>query len=62
MTTRVRNFQIKGNFIGKRGLQPFQYQLRGLKKEEVIEHIYSVIGSQHRVPRRKITIKEVKEI
>ncbi len=62
MTVTVKNFQVVGYFKGKRGRQPFQFQLKGVKKEDVIEQVYSVVGSQHRVPRRKISIEEIKEI
>ncbi|MHC1591909.1 MAG: 50S ribosomal protein L18Ae [Candidatus Helarchaeales archaeon] len=62
MTVTVKTFRIKGHFKGKRGKQPFQYELRGVKSEDIIEQVYSVVGSQHRIPRRKIQIEEIKEI
>ena len=62
MTVKVKSYQIKGHFQGKRGIQGFQYQLKGVKEEDVIEQIYSIVGSQQRVTRKKIKIEEIKEI
>ena len=62
MTSQVKTFYINGEFRGKRGRQRFQYELRGMKKEDVIEQIYATVGSQHKISRKKIIINEIKEI
>ena len=42
--------------------QFFTLELRALAKEHVLEHVYSEIGSRHKVKRNLIHIFEITEI
>ncbi len=58
----VKVFRVKGVFERNGKKERFTREYRGLKKEDVIETIYSEVGSKHRVPRNKIWVKSVEEI
>jgi len=58
----VKVFRIKGVFERNGKKEKFTREYRGLKKEDVVEILYSEIGSKHRVPRTKIWIESVEEI
>jgi large subunit ribosomal protein LX len=60
MKTKI--FRIKGKFMMGNGLQPFTKELKGIKKEDILEKIYSDFGSKHRISRSKIIIDEIIEI
>ena len=58
----VKVFRIKGVFERNGKKEGFTREYRGLKAEDVIEILYSEVGSKHRVPRTKIWIESVEEI
>ncbi|CAD5244727.1 50S ribosomal protein L18Ae [Thermococcus camini] len=58
----VKVFRVKGIFERNGKKERFTREYRGLKKEDVIEILYSEVGSKHRVPRNKIWIESVEEI
>ncbi len=58
----VKVFRVKGVFERNGKKERFSREYRGLKKEDVIEILYSEIGSKHRVPRIKIWVESVEEI
>ncbi len=58
----VKVFRVKGVFERNRKKERFTREYRGLKKEDVIETLYSEVGSKHRVPRNKIWVESVEEI
>ena len=58
----VKVFRVKGIFERNGKRERFTREYRGLKKEDVIEILYSEVGSKHRVPRNKIWIESVEEI
>ena len=60
MKTKV--FRIKGKFRMGEEMQPFTKEFRAISKENVIEKIYTDLGSRHKVKRGMIKIEEVKEI
>ena len=55
-------FKITGNFKKGKKSQNFKKEVMGENKQQVIEHIYSIMGSKHRVKRREITISKIEEI
>ncbi|ASJ07534.1 50S ribosomal protein L18Ae [Thermococcus pacificus] len=58
----VKVFRVKGVFERNGKKERFTREYRGLKKEDVVEILYSEVGSKHRVPRNKIWIEAVEEI
>jgi len=59
---QVKVFRIKGVFERNGKKENFSKEYRGLREEDVIEILYSEIGSKHRVKRNKIWIESVEEI
>ncbi|WP_048151518.1 50S ribosomal protein L18Ae [Palaeococcus ferrophilus] len=59
---QVKVFRIKGVFERNGKKENFTKEYRGIKEEDVIELLYSEIGSKHRVKRNKIWIESVEEI
>jgi large subunit ribosomal protein LX len=58
----VKTFRVNGEFKRKRKTQDFVKIVKGMKKEDVVEHILSTIGSQHHVKRYQIEIESVEEV
>jgi ribosomal protein L20A (L18A) len=58
----LKTFRVSGKFKRNRKTQDFTKELRGLKKEDVLEVLISTIGSQHHVKRFQISIENVEEI
>lgn len=55
-------YEVKGYFkMGRTSHQKFTKQVEAENEEFAKEKIYSIIGSKHRVKRRNIEIKEIKE-
>lgn len=55
-------FRVKGWFGRGNRRQKFTKEMRALSKEQVVERIYSDIGSKHGVKRNLIQISEISEI
>ncbi len=60
MSQRV--WRADGNYRKKGRTFVFTKELLADKESHVRERLLSELGSRHRVPRRDITIKEIKEI
>lgn len=58
----VKVFRVRGVFERNGKREKFTREYRGLRVEDVIEILYSEVGSKHRVPRNKIWIESVEEI
>jgi ribosomal protein L20A (L18A) len=58
----VKQFEIHGKFRRNRKWQDFVKVLNGVKEADIIENIYSTIGSQHHVKRFAIKIEKVEEL
>ncbi|ASJ04993.1 MULTISPECIES: 50S ribosomal protein L18Ae [Thermococcus] len=58
----VKVFRVKGVFERNGKRERFTREYRGLKEEDVVEILYSEVGSKHRVPRNKIWIESIEEI
>ncbi|MHA1637495.1 MAG: 50S ribosomal protein L18Ae [Candidatus Thorarchaeota archaeon] len=55
-------WRATGEYKKERRMFTFAVEMLALKEKHVIEHVYSDLGSKHRVKRREIEFKEVKEI
>jgi large subunit ribosomal protein LX len=60
MKTKI--FRIKGKFMIGKSLKPFTKELKAIKKEDIMEKLYSEFGSKHRIGRNKIIVEEIIEI
>jgi len=58
----VKVFRIRGVFERNGKKEKFTREYRGLKAEDVVEILYSEVGSKHRVPRNKVWIVSLEEI
>jgi len=59
---KVRVFRVSGFMKIRREWQKFSLELTGVKREDVVEQVYSLLGSRHKLKRAHIRIVEVKEI
>ncbi len=55
-------WRATGEYKKERRTYKFAMEMLALKEAHVREHVYSDIGSRHRVKRRQIEFKEVKEL
>ncbi len=62
MIMEVKVFRVSGLMRIGNEWQKFTLELTGLKKEHVIEEVYSLLGSRHKLKRAHIKIQEIKEI
>jgi large subunit ribosomal protein LX len=58
----MKAFRVKGTFFMGDRWQDFTKEEIGEDENSVTEHVYSLLGSKHRVKRAKIQITEVTEI
>jgi len=58
----VKVYRVKGVFEREGKRQKFTKEYRAVKQEDVVELVYSEIGSKHRVKRTKIWIESIEEI
>ncbi|NJE07969.1 50S ribosomal protein L18a [Thermococcus sp. M39] len=58
----VKVYRVKGIFEREGKKQKFTKEYRAVKPEDVVELVYSEIGSKHRVKRTKILIESIEEI
>ncbi len=64
--SEVKIFKVEGYMLISHDRYPtwqkFSKEVRALTKEQAIEHVYSVLGSNHKLRRKHIKIASVKEI
>ncbi len=58
----VKVYRVRGIFERGGKKQKFTKEYRAVKPEDVVELVYSEIGSKHRVKRTKIWIEAIEEI
>ena len=60
--SQVKVFQIKGD-LRKRGENlPFHKEIRAMKKEDAIQHLYAEMGSKHKARKFEIRINSIEEV
>ena len=59
---RVKVYRVSGLMRIKENWQKFSVELTGLNKDHVIEEVYSLLGSRHKLKRSHIKILEIQEI
>ncbi|WP_297070602.1 50S ribosomal protein L18Ae [Thermococcus sp.] len=58
----VKVYRVKGVFERNGRKEEFTREYRAIRGEDVVERLYSEVGSKHRVPRNKIWIETIEEI
>ena len=52
-------YRIIGKYRSKRGVIEFNKEIRATCEDDALEHLYSDIGSNHRVKRASIVITKI---
>ncbi len=64
--SEVKIFRVEGYMLISHDRYPtwqkFYKEVRALTKDQAIEYVYSVLGSNHKLRRKHIKITSVKEI
>ncbi len=55
----VQIYRIMGKYRGKRGAVEFSKEIRATCEDDALEHLYSELGSKHRVKRASIIITKI---
>ncbi len=58
----MKAFRITGRFRMGHGWQAFAKEVAAADSAAAREHLLSILGSQHGVPRRNIEIRDVAEV
>ncbi|RLE59841.1 MAG: 50S ribosomal protein L18a [Thermoprotei archaeon] len=58
----VKVYLIEGKMLIAGKWSKFSMELTGIRKEHVIEKVYSLLGSRHKLKRDHIRITDIKEI
>ena len=60
--SQVKVFKIKGD-LRKRGENlPFHKEIRAVKKEDALQHLYAEMGSRHKARRFEIRVQSIEEV
>ncbi|OLD14040.1 MAG: hypothetical protein AUI50_06260 [Crenarchaeota archaeon 13_1_40CM_2_52_14] len=60
--SQVRRFKITGALRKGGDNFPFSKEIRAVKKEDALQHLYSDMGSRHKARKFEITIKQIEEL
>jgi len=60
--SEIKIFRVKGEIKKPNWQTGFQKEIRALRKEDAIDHVYKEIGSKHKAKRFQIKILKVEEI
>lgn len=55
-------FRVEGYFLKNNRKIKFRKEIVEVSKENALEKLYSIIGSQHKVKRTRIFIEKIEEI
>ena len=58
---KVKTFRIVGEIKKQSGNIKFSKEMRGLKQEQVIEQLFSELGSKHKAKRFEIKVAKIEE-
>jgi large subunit ribosomal protein LX len=59
--SEVRTFRITGEIKKPTGNINFSKEMKGLRKEQVVERLYAELGSKHKAKRFEITFTKITE-
>ena len=58
----VKLYRITGELRKSGDKLPFKKEIKALKKEDAVQHLYSDMGSRHKARKFEITISSVEEV
>ena len=58
----MKAFRVKGEFLMRDRMSPFNREIEAEGKDDAHEKIVSLIGSEHRCKRNKIKIDDIVEV
>jgi large subunit ribosomal protein LX len=59
--SEVKTFRITGEIKKPTGNINFSKEMKGLRKEQVVERLYAELGSKHKAKRFEITFTKIAE-
>ena len=60
--SQVKLYRITGELRKSGDKLPFKKEIKALKKEDAVQHLYSDMGSRHKARKFEITISNVEEV
>ncbi len=60
--SQVKRFKITGELRKGGDKLPFTKEIRAVKKEDALQHLYSDMGSRHKARKFEINVKQVEEL
>ena len=60
-TSEVKLYKITGELRKHGDRLPFKKEIKALKKEDALEHLYRDMGSRHKARKFEIVVKQVEE-
>lgn len=60
--SEVKLYRITGELRKSGDSLPFKKEIKALKKEDAVQHLYSDMGSRHKARKFEITIKSIEEV
>ena len=60
--SEVKLYRIIGELRKSGDKLPFKKDIKALKKEDAVQHLYSDMGSRHKARKFEITITSVQEV
>ena len=58
---QLKNFEVEGKFKAGIMWKKFIKSVESYSEDGAVEKVFSVIGSNHKLPRRMVHIEEVRE-
>ncbi len=60
--SQVKTFRITGD-LRKRGENlPFKKEIRAMKQQDALQHLYAEMGSRHKARRFEIRVQTIEEV
>ena len=59
--SEVKTFRVTGEIKKPTGNIHFSKEMKGLRKEQVVERLYAELGSKHKAKRFEITFVKIEE-
>ena len=60
--SEVKMYKITGELRKHGDKLPFKKEIKALKKEDALEHLYRDMGSRHKARKFEIAIKQIEEV
>jgi len=60
--SQVKRFRITGELRKHGDKHPFKKEIRAVKKEDALQHLYSDMGSRHKARKFEINVQQIDEL